>query len=307
MTVGRVSSRLEAQAAEQRWAHSQELAVGAPIEFVAYVGRETRVLTGEVEPVRRQAADAGAPETRDSTTAGGLAEPADAPATRPEADAPQHRLLVIDLLAAADVDTVATTIAESIGDGRPTIIWARPTDLPALLTRLVSSAVVEIFDQVSVEGVMLAPREAELLPATVAVDSSLREGPFAAVLCANLAGRAERAAAAVGVVEAGDERTHLIAALSDLRSANAALGKLQRGKSQAAAAVLVYGTEKRIVEEFEERQRVEKGERDAWVAGLQQEIADLKSHIESIEGRLGWRLVNGLDRSRQRLRRSGPS
>jgi hypothetical protein len=88
MTPGQPSSRLDAQAAEQRWAHVLELCAGEPIEFIRYDAHGPRVLIGDVHTVRRPRISEDAsvpPDTEENGTS---------------------KLLLIDLL---DVDAGAPT------------------------------------------------------------------------------------------------------------------------------------------------------------------------------------------------------
>ena len=267
MRPGQPSSRLEAQAAEQRWAHVLELCAGAPIEFIRYDGHRPHVLVGDVRTVQRQ----------------GISEDASVPPhTQEEND--RSKLLVIDLLGVdAGVRVAADVLAKAIGMGRPALAWIDARDLSALSSRLPASSGIEVFEQVSAEGVVLARADTEVVSVDADVATQLREGVLSVVVCANLVGTTEQAARNVTVVEAGGERAHLAVALTDLRHANLTLGRAQRGKSQAAAASFVQKRERRIAAELEEQQRVEKEERDAWIASLLAEIAELKTHIAELK------------------------
>jgi hypothetical protein len=274
MTPGQPSSRLDAQAAEQRWAHVLELCAGEPIEFIRYDAHGPHVLIGDVHTVRRPRISEDAsvpPDTEENGTS---------------------RLLLIDLL---DVDAgarvAADVLVEAIGVRRSAVAWIDAGDLSALAPRLPASSGIEVFEQVSAEGVVLARADTEVVSVDVDIAPALREGVLPVVVCVNLEGLAEQAATNVTVVEAGGERVHLAAALADLRHANLTLGRAQRGKSQAAAATFVQKSERRIVAELEEQQRVEKEERDAWIASLLAEIAALKGQIAGMEDHWARRLV----------------
>lgn len=283
MSPGQPSSRLEVQAAEQRWAHVLELCAGEPIEFIRYDGHRPHVLIGDARTAQRQR----------------IPEGASVPPATPQ-ESGRARLLVIDLLGvAAAAHPAADVLAEAVGVGRPILAWVDASNLAALSSRFPASSGMEVFEQVSAEGVVLARADTDVVSVEANVAPDLREGVLALVVCVNLGGRTEQAARSVTVVEAGGERAHLAVALADLRRANLTLGRAQRGKSKAAAASFVQATERRIAAAHEEKQRVEKEERDAWIASLLAEIAELKEHIAAMEDHWARRLVSRIDPRRR--------
>ncbi|MGI9658531.1 MAG: hypothetical protein ACR2OD_06450, partial [Gaiellaceae bacterium] len=67
-------------------------------------------------------------------------------------------------------------------------------------------------------------------------------------------------------------------------------------------AMFIQRTERRLAEEFEERERVDKEQRDEWIEGLLSEIGELKRRIAEMEARRTWRLGERLEQWRARLR-----
>lgn len=211
-------------------------------------------------------------------------------------------LLLIDLLGHEDTGRAGADLETAAGAGRPTVVWAWADACSEIKARLAGAGDVEVFEQASIEGTLLVPGGESSLEARASLggDEFPRVG-VTVVVCANLGGRAAEAARRAEILETGSERMHLAIALRELRKANATLGREQRGKSAAVAAMLTQRTETRLIEELEGRDARDRVEREEWIAGLHAEIEPLKEQIAAMRSRRAWRLVERLEGARRRL------
>ena len=282
--MSRVASHVDPfaeQAERQRWLQLAELVGEGEFEEVVWDSHGRHARVGSLDSV---AGDRAA-----GTAGEGVARVHGGP------------LLLIDLLGHEDTGRAGADLETAAGAGRPTVVWARADTCSEIKARLAGAGDVEVFEQASIEGTLLVPGGESSLEARASLGGD--EFPrvdVTVVVCANLGGRAAEAARRAAILETGSERMHLAIALRELRKANATLGREQRGKSAAAAALLTQGTETRLIEELEERDARDRVEREEWIAGLHAEIEPLKEQIAAMRFRRAWRLVERLEGARRR-------
>ena len=288
MIDARLITRFENQERGQRWLHVGELAGEAELELVSWIDGVPHTVIASAPSLRSRLDDAAG--IRDVARRLDDVEPpgSDERLARAGDDAP---ILLVDLTTQSEPGAASGVISDAVRAARRVVVWTRASAFAALEPLLVGAGADDLLEQVSVEGALLVPSSVTSVAVDVDVAQTRREGDSVVIACVNVPGDPTDAAARVANVEGGSERLHLATALHELRRANATLGKAQRGKSMAAPAMFIRRAESRITEE---RQRNEKEERDAWVAGLEDEVEQLRRRVANTWPRRGWRLARRL-------------